>query len=158
MRTAERFFAAKTLDLESSSDPAPPNSLPMAETRRLAGRARGRAGPRARADNAPREADDRATTPPSLPGAAHGIGLDAVARARLAKGARPPGSAGLGAWHARRITEVAASSESIATISASTNYRWQRVIRRFGDSQSDRELAPNPEKSRFSVTAVSASS
>jgi hypothetical protein len=40
---------------------------------------------------------------------------------------------------------VAASSESIATISASTNYRWQRVIRRFGDSQSD--LAPNAEKS-----------
>ena len=123
MRTAERFFAAKTLAWESSSDPPPPNSLPMAEMRGVALRARGRAGPRARVDSDPREADDRATTRPSLPGATHGIVLDAEARARLATGARLPSSAGLGAWHAMRIAKVDASSESIATISASTKHR-----------------------------------
>jgi hypothetical protein len=53
-----------------------------------------------------RRVDDRTTTSPTLPGAGHVIGLDAIAfarLARLARLARPPGIAGLGAKHAARI-------------------------------------------------------
>ena len=137
MRTAERFFAAKTLESAFSSDPTPPNSLPMAQTRTEAARSRGRADPRARVDNALREADDRETTRPSLSGAARGIIFDATARARLATHARPSDSAVLGAWHAMRIAEVSASLESKPTISALVKYKWQplRISGRFMSSR-----------------------
>ena len=151
MRTAERFFAAKTLAWESSSDPPPPNSLPMAEMRGVAVRARGRAGPRARVDNDPREADDRATTRPSLSGAARGVVLDAMARARLVTDARPPNSAVLGAWHAMRIAEVAASSESKPSL---MRYRhrpttkWQPLQSRFASLVRERAIQESSLENR----------